>query len=429
MRILVISHNVFSDTESMGKTLSGYFTGWDKEKIAQFYIHSEVPTSDKVCKNYFRITDIEALKSIFTRKCGKAFGENDVEPERLSPRTDSGNVATIYQKGRKRTPLIYIVRNTIWRLSAWNNKALKKWIDEFNPDAVFFASGDYSFLYRIALKIAKKRNIPLVISCMDDYYINNKNKDKFLGKFTHNLFLRQVKKTMEYSKMALCICDKMSRDYEKLFNIKCKTLHTPSSIDKPMQEEKKNKISYIGNLGYSRHLQLVELGKVIKELNVPDGPKYIDVYSSEPREEITKFLTEENGIRFNGQISYEEVKKVIGESMAVIHTESFDEKIANSVRYSVSTKIADSLASGTCLFAFGPSDVASFEYLKGNDAAVVVTDKNDLKDSLYKLITDKGYRESIEKNALELAQKNHSLKENTELVKNVIEYVTKNPLA
>ena len=77
MRILVISHNIFSDTESMGKTLSGYFNGWDKDEIAQFYIHSEIPTSNKVCKNYFRITDIDALKSIFTRKCGKAFGNHN----------------------------------------------------------------------------------------------------------------------------------------------------------------------------------------------------------------------------------------------------------------------------------------------------------------------------------------------------------------
>ena len=427
MRILVISHNIFSDTESMGKTLSGYFTGWDKEKIAQFYIHSEVPTSDKVCKNYFRITDIEALKSVFSRKCGKAFSENDIETERLSPRTDSGKIADVYQRGRKRTPLIYLARNTIWRFSAWNNKALKKWIDHFNPDAVFFASGDYSFLYRIALKIAKKRNIPLVISCMDDYYINNKNKDKFLGNFTHNLFLRQVKKTMEYSGVALCICDKMSRDYEKIFGIKCRTLHTPSGIGEPLSEEKKNEISYIGNLGYSRHLQLVEIGKALKELNLPQGPDKICVYSSEPREEILSHLTEENGIAFRGQIPYDEVKRVIGSSIAVIHTESFEKRIADSVRYSVSTKIADSLASGTCLFAFGPSNVASFEYLKENNAAVVVTDKNDLKESLEKLITDKEYRESIEENAVMLAQKNHSLKKNTELVKNTIEQLIKKP--
>ena len=67
MRVLVVSHNVFSKTSNMGKTLSSYFNAIDSEDLAQFYIHSEVPTSD-ICKNYYRVTDKEAIKSIFTRK-------------------------------------------------------------------------------------------------------------------------------------------------------------------------------------------------------------------------------------------------------------------------------------------------------------------------------------------------------------------------
>lgn len=73
MKVLVISHNVFSDTENMGKTLSAYFNGWDISEIAQFYIHSEVPTTANVCVNYFRITDLEAIKSIFFPKVRKDF--------------------------------------------------------------------------------------------------------------------------------------------------------------------------------------------------------------------------------------------------------------------------------------------------------------------------------------------------------------------
>ena len=55
-RILVISHNVFSKSTAMGKTMSSMLSCVPPENLAQLYFHSEVPTTD-VCKNYFRITD------------------------------------------------------------------------------------------------------------------------------------------------------------------------------------------------------------------------------------------------------------------------------------------------------------------------------------------------------------------------------------
>ena len=73
MRILVVSHNVFSETENMGKTLVSYFKDFGQENLAQFYIHSEIPTSD-ICNNYYRVTDKEMINSVFgfkTRKSSK----------------------------------------------------------------------------------------------------------------------------------------------------------------------------------------------------------------------------------------------------------------------------------------------------------------------------------------------------------------------
>ena len=41
MKVLVVSHNVFSYTSSMGKTLISYFSNFDSNNLAQFFIHSE----------------------------------------------------------------------------------------------------------------------------------------------------------------------------------------------------------------------------------------------------------------------------------------------------------------------------------------------------------------------------------------------------
>ena len=404
MKVLIISHNVFSATESMGKTLSAYFDGFSSNDLAQFYIHSQVPTLD-ICNRYYRMTDKEAIKSILRIDGGRTFEIENIDFNRNDTRTDMGITTSLYQKARKRTPLIYLARNTWWSLSKWNNQKLDTWLDDFQPDCVFFASGDYAFMYDIARIIAVSRKIPLFVSCMDDYYLNNMNGGSYLGRIQHRHFMKTVHKTMEYASAIFCICDKMSEDYAKLFHKKTYTVHTPSRISEPLRGEKKKRISYLGNLGYQRNRQLIDIGNALHRLHLQ--PDHIDVYSTEIRDEILADMISENGIVFHGSVGAEEVKKIMGESLAVIHTESFDSNIRKCVAYSVSTKIADSLASGTCIFAYGPKEIASIKYLSENNAAICCTDKNELKAKLKCLITNNQLREQVQENAVRLAKKNH----------------------
>lgn len=395
----------------MGKTISSYFSNFKSDELAQFYIHSQVPTSS-ICTRYFRITDKEAICSIFSRRAGCEFTGKDIDINLQVARTDKGILASLYQKARKRTPMVYLLRNIWWKLAHWNNKRFNQWIEEFDPDGIFLASGDYAFIYDIALKIAQKRRIPLFVSCMDDYYYYNKNSDRFLGVWQHDLFMKSVKKTMDYASAIFCICDKMTRDYEMLFNKTCITVHTPATIQKPLKYDKKKQICYLGNLGYKRNEQLITIGKVIKTLNLQ--PNVIDVYSTETNQDVLRELVAENGIIFHGAIGIDDVIQVIGESIAVIHTESFDEKRRKSVEYSISTKIADSLVSGTCIFAYGPPEIASMSYLANNNAAICCTKEEELKQGLYNLIQNEDLRERTIANA-QLLAKNH-LQQNTPLI-------------
>lgn len=415
MKVLVISHNVFCKTSNMGKTLKSYFDLIDPSNIAQLYVHSEIPTDD-CCETYYRVTDKEMIGSIFTRRSGAVFGVSDIKKDAFTARVDTGTTAKLYQKARSRTPMIYLARNLWWRLGAWKTKRLLRWVDEFDPDVIFLASGDYAFIYRIALELAKYKNIPLAVSCMDDYYFYNKNENRFLGKAVHKAFMKQVRKTMDYASCIFPICEKMKMDYQELFHKPCYTLNTPSTITEPISLPKSNEISYIGNLGYKRHEQIIALGRVLKNLSCEGKPYYIDVYSAESRPEKLKNLTEENGIRFHGAISAEEVLKVMGRSMAVIHTESFNKSTRRSVAYSVSTKIADSLASGTCILAYGPPEIASIKYLKDNNAAYCITDEKEIENGLLEFISNHSLRKQIVKNAIALAKENHDSRKNGALI-------------
>ena len=139
MKVLVISHNVFNQSSNMGKTLYSYFSDFSKYELAQFYIQAEVPTERTICTNYYRFTDIDAIKSIVNRKHGGVvFREDNIDTERKDERTDTGMVRYAYNAGAKNKTWAVYLRNIAWSLSSWKSKKLQSWIDEVSPDVIFF---------------------------------------------------------------------------------------------------------------------------------------------------------------------------------------------------------------------------------------------------------------------------------------------------
>ena len=170
MKVLLVSHTVLSRTGNMGKTLLGYLADFSPQEVAQFYIHSEVPTDNSVCIDYYRFTDVDAVKSVFSRHEGTRFNAENIELKSSTTRRDVGTLGEIYQFGRKRSGNIYLMRNLLWKLAHWKTQDLKNWLREVAPDVILFASGDYAFMYDIAYWMANFLHVPLVVSCMDDYY-------------------------------------------------------------------------------------------------------------------------------------------------------------------------------------------------------------------------------------------------------------------
>ena len=391
---------------------------YDPDEVSQFYIHSEVPVDNSVCQNYFRFTDIDVIKSILPlSERGRIFGKNEIEVSRVSTRTDEGAIKEVYQLGRKRTGLIYMLRNTLWKLGHWKTKKLKDWLNSANPDVILFASGDYAFLYDIAGWVATYLKKPLVVSCVDDYYLSNANAGTFWGDVYYKLFMKSVYETMKKASCIFTICDTMQAKYVKLFHKKCYTLYTSAEVKELELNKDATRISYIGNLGLDRYKQLISIGKVLHRIGM-----CLDIYSSEKISKVLSELEQTLGVVFHGAISSEEVLKVMEDSIAVIHTESFDPKIQERIRFSVSTKIAESLMYGPCLIAYGPEGIASIDYLKENNVAYVITRPEDLESGLTEILKNTELREQIVKNARVLALKNHNAEVNP---KNVREWIEK----
>lgn len=406
MKVLIISHTVISKTGNMGKTILSYFRGFHPEETAQLYIHAEVPTDTSVCGQYYRFTDKDALRSIFIpRVHGNSFSIENIDVTRSDSRVDKGLESSAHNIGSKRTAGIYIARNAMWKMSRWFSQELKAWLEECKPDVIFFASGDYSFAYEIALEISDFLNIPLVVLCVDDFYIFNKNRDNLIGRIQHRVYMKTVFKTMKRASVILTICDAMSAVYHEMFERPCYTLHTAAENKKLALNKAATAVSYIGNLTCGRYTSLLELGTALSNV----APQlHIDVYSGETDKAILSSLTNAKGIEFHGHISAEEVLSVMENSRFVIHTESFDSYDMERVKFSVSTKIAESLMYGPCLIAYGPKGIASIDYLEENKAAYVISDRNNLEAELGTILKDASEYDKVLTNARALARKNHS---------------------
>lgn len=422
-KILVISHNVFDRRTNMGKTLSGFFTDWNPDRLAQLYLHSEIPTSD-ICHKYYRITDTDALKSVFWgngKRVGRPFSQVDIDANVASSRTDKGIKRKIYSFGRKRTSFIYAARNAVWHASHWYSESLKNWIADFSPDVIFFAAGDYAFLYDLAYIISRDFDIPIVMYCCDDFFINRRNPESLLGFPVYWLFMKHVRRCISRTAEMVTICEKMADAYRGLFDIPIQAVYTGYSC-KDVPDVDGEGIVYLGNLGACRGQSLVDIGKALRKVTNQIGmPLHLDVYSAETKPDLLNGLSEENGILFHGAVDREEVRQIIAKSRLVVHTESFAKEDRQKVMFSISTKIADLLASGRCIFAYGPDDVASMEYLAKNHAACVVDHPERLEETLTDILTNREGRSKVVHSAMMLADRNHDPVLVQEKIRKIIE--------
>jgi len=411
---LIISHNCFSKTGSNGRTLGNFFIGWPKEALAQFYINNEIPDSS-VCDNYFRVTDTEVLKALYK---GSRVGRI-VKKETIIDDKEDVSLKNLYKKHRKRTSFNYIVRNLIWNSNKWKSRKFKEWIDEFNPNVVLLQVGDYEFMFKIALSIAKERKIPLIVYNSEDYYFKDQKSLSPMYLYYRNQFKKQFEKLMAYSAHSIYNSEMLQETYNKRFDHKSTVIMTATEIT-PDKIENKNKrfiISYLGNLGVGRHEPLIEVAEALRE--VAPGV-CLDIYGKIPSEEVEQALRACNGIRLKGFVSYDEVIRVMKHSDLLVHAENFSEFYQWDLKHAFSTKIADSLASGTCLFVYAPENMACIKYLRENKSAYVITNKKDLNESLRKLMNDKNLRQSYIDNALKVVNNRHNADVNAENFKDIV---------
>lgn len=402
----------------MGKTLSSIFCDFDISEVCQLYFYSSIPDTS-VCHDFFRISDYDLIKSKLFGKIGRVVNHEVDTTNRLY---ETERVQKIYSSVNRDKPWVSLARTFVWDIARWNSPVLHKWIRSMNPDCIFFASGDTVFSYKIVWTISQKYNLPIISYVCDEFYYGYRAHDVF-GHVYRRILRKWMRKIFQVSRQFAVICDPLGQLYQKEFKTRYYVLNTGNELQARNTQclDQSDCISYLGNIGLNRWKSLVQIGRMLDEHNKMFSKNYkLNIYSGETDSKIIAALKEVKSIRFMGRISPQECIDRIKSSIAVIHTESFDVYDIERVKYSMSTKIADSLASGTCLFAYGSAELASIQYLAENNCAVVATSFTELKTKLYDLLENEEIRKDCIKKALKIAKMNHDSKKNSRDFKNNI---------
>lgn len=415
MKILIVSHNALTTFEAMGKTTLSLLSGFSRNELSQFYIYPSKPSVD-ACSSYYRITDKDVLKSYYRFK---VFGEC-IHPD-LSTNSmfEKSEDEFIYRNPRNEKPLIKILRDVMWKFAKWNNKELKSWIRNQSPDCVFVTPGGARFMYDIAMTISKEFDIPLVGYLCDEYYFVKKPLG-LMSTIQVGLLKRKIKQYMSFTSSIISISEELTSLYSNYFKKPVSTIMTGCSIpiSEHVYDNRKGVISYFGNIRYNRYISLVEIGKQLEMTGFR-----LEIHTSEKDSEIINTLSSVPSIKLCSFVTGDEYVEALHNSDYLLHVEAFDEDCIDSVRNSISTKIADSMASGVPLIAFGPKDIASIKHLLRNECAFVITEEENLHDNLIGVLLNPDRKEIIVKNALKVASEFHNPEINKVKVKAVFDEV------
>lgn len=425
MKALIISHNPISTQSNMGKTFLSLFSQFDREELCQLYIYPVIPNQDR-CASYYRVTDKDVLNSLL--RFGKAGGE--IPRERISQSQglyENSEDQAFYKSRKNKSALRRLLRDTMWSVSNWYHGGLKEWLDRERPECIFVAPGVAKFLYDIAIRISQKLDIPVITYICDEYYFVKIPKAG-LDRLRLRLLRAKMEALMRETNHLVVISEELKADYSEKFGVETTTLMTGSTApaaERPKAGGEPKDICYFGNIRCNRFVSLGQIGRELDAINRELGKEYrLRIYTAEKDPQILDTFADIPSVELCGFVSGAEFDKALREAGLLLHTEAFDEASVDFTQHSISTKIADSLASGIPLFAYGPEGISSMGHLLRHRCAITATSRDALRGALKMALTDEQVRKQAAENGLAVARQFHDSEKTGLQLRRIAERVT-----
>lgn len=418
-RILLISDAAWADNNNIGNTFTNLFKGWPRDKLAMIYARPNLPNTE-VCNNFFQISEVRLIKRIVDKriKVGKKID--------LSKKDTLHNQNAIIKKEEKKGNKLYHIflkyrfnlflsaREVLWKIVNWKTQELDDFIMEFNPQIVLSLADSSVYMNRIQQYVADVSRAKSIIYFVDDVYLTKRFSISPIFWINKNFIRKNIRKTVELCDLVFTIIQKQKEEYDNYFNINSKIINKGGEFlgESPPKARMNTplKFVYTGNITSGRWETLVKIGKTLDKINENGTKAILNIYSQNHLyRKINEAFKNIKSINFMGSIPSTEVKEIQENADVLIHVESLKLKEKLQTRLSFSTKLVDYFERGKCILAVGWSEAASIDYLKKNNAAIVIDENDKIEEILDDLINNPILIKDCGDQAWEFGKKNHSI--------------------
>jgi len=406
VNILVITRRSWSNNNNIGNTMTNLFMNLHGSEIHNLYFRSEKPQNN-ICKTIFQISEQQLIRNIFSHKpTGRDIYANTFNPDEIAKEE------TLYSQSKKNNlRLLWFIRELVWDCGNWKTKALIHYLHEINIDIVFMPVFGCYYPHKVLKFIKEQTNAKIVLFHADDNYSLKQFSFSPLYWLYRFGLRRWVRRSVKMATINYCISRIQITEYQKAFKKPCKLLY--KGIEQRQftgySENERLKLVFTGNISSGRWKTLAIIGRGLQKMNKTSAIAQLIIYTATPMtKKMKQALLMDDTIKMMGQVPAASIPIIQNDADILIHVESFALKDKLEVRMSFSTKIVDYLEHGKCIFAVGPIDVASIDYLKKNDAAVIATSDNDAIEKLSMIIRNPELRLEYAEKAWKCGQKNHN---------------------
>ena len=410
MNILVLTRSAWRNDNNIGNTMSSIFDSFRGEKIYSMCFRSETPQNDIALKNFC----ISEKQIISYFKNGKDLGYITEAINYTSiTGTDQIIEQQVYNCAKKYNLMaLWFLRELLWLIAPWKNDKLCRYLDDIKPDIVFMPVFGCWYPHEALHYIKEHTGAKIVLFHADDNY-TMRQFSILPSYWIYRFILRKwIRKSVEISDINYAISNIQKVEYENNFKREFKILYKGNKfMNMPEYDLSSGKIKMVftGNISSGRYKTLAQIGKILTLINSDLKIIELDIYTLTPLTKKMRNALNWPCINLKGGCAAEKVAEIQCNADLLVHVESFDLKNRLAVHQSFSTKIVDYFHQAKCIFAVGPADVASMDYLIKNDAALTATNEAEIEGTLRKIIDNKSILAEYGKKAWECGKRNHQI--------------------
>lgn len=391
MRILVLSNEVWNDKINGNNVTSNWFEGMNAE-FANIYASPDTPLN-KCCRRYFQITDSMMFNSIIKgKKAGQQLPIRDYQSEK-SENVAEAEPENLYSFLKIISgPFLRFIREELWLIGKYDLDKMKHFIDDFEPDVIFSERMASCKMLRLEKIVSQMTDAPMYAFTGDDEY--SLKQLSFSPFFWINRFMirRRLRENVKNYQIYYTLSEEQGEYYEKIFGCKCKLLQKCGSFHQRYEKHTIGnpiRMIYAGKFYCNRWKMLGQIADVLREINKDSVKIILEIYTKDkPTKKQNVLLNDGRSSFIRGPVNQEELKEKYHQADIALHVESLDLKNRLATRYSFSTKIIDCIFSGCAVMAYCWNQHSGLTYLKKRDAAICVSNKSMLKNTLIKICED-----------------------------------------